>query len=915
MEKKPLRLLILEDNSDDAELAVQQLEREGFIVEWSRVETEKAFREALGEKPDLILADYALPSFSGIGALEIQQEIAPEIPLVIISGTVGEEVTVECIKFGATDYVLKGRLFRLGPVVKRALEEAKVYRARKRAEEALRESEERFRNLFEDALIGIYRTTSDGRILIANPALVRMLGFASFGELAGRNLEETTFAPGYSRSIFKQRIESEGQVIGLESAWPRRGGVTLFVRESATAVRDEAGNTLYYEGTVEDITERVRAEEALKEAQRYTRGLIKASLDALVTISAEGKITDVNRATELLTGISRQEIIGAAFSIYFTDPDAARKVYQRVFRDGYVLDYFLEVKHRDGKVTPVLYNASVYRDAQGHIAGVFAAARDITERVRAEDERERLLVQVQEQAQQVQQIMNTVPDGVLLLDAAGQVILANPVGEEDLIVLADARVGATLTYLGDRPLAELLAPPPEGLWHEVTTFGSAGPVTLTSSVPALSAAEGDRPERTFEIIARPIEVGPAAGGWVLVVREVTQEREIQQRVQQQDRLAAVGQLAAGIAHDFNNIMAAILLYAQLSAKDPHLPDRVQERMVTIVEQSRRAADLINQILDFSRSAVLERKALDLASVLKEQVKLLQRTIPESIRVELVVGPDECTVSADLTRMQQVVMNLAVNARDAMPAGGVLRIGLERVQKELETETGIVDGEWVQLTVTDGGTGIPAEALPHIFEPFFTTKARGEGTGLGLAQVYGIVKQHEGHIDVTTRMGKGTTFTVYLPALLLSEPESPAGESAGLIQGQGETVLVVEDNPDARQAMVESLEVLNYRVLEAENGREALALFEQRRQEIALVLSDLVMPEMGGMELCSVLRRLDPAVRVVLLTGYPLEKKGAELRTAGVMDWLPKPVSLKQLAQVVARVMQKRSNEELEKRSF
>ena len=223
---------------------------------------------------------------------------------------------------------------------------------------------------------------------------------------------------------------------------------------------------------------------------------------------------------------------------------------------------------------------------------------------------------------------------------------------------------------------------------------------------------------------------------------------------------------------------------------------------------------------------------------------------------------------------------------------------------------VTSAEWVQLTVSDSGTGIPAEVLPHIFEPFYATKKAGEGTGLGLAQVYGIVKQHQGHIDVTTRMGEGTTFTVYLPALPPSEPETPAGRTPGLIRGQGETVLVVEDNPAARRALVESLETLNYRILEAADGQEALTLFEQYGDEIALVLSDVVMPGMGGMELCSALSRLDPAVRVVLLTGYPLDNGSTELQMAGVVDWLLKPADLNQLAQAVAGVLEREGDEKV-----
>jgi len=532
---------------------------------------------------------------------------------------------------------------------------------------------------------------------------------------------------------------------------------------------------------------------------------------------------------------------------------------------------------------------------------------EIAERVRAEEERALLVVQIREQAQQVRQIISTVPEGVLLLDADLRVLLANPAAKGDLAVLADASVGDTLTHLGDRPLAELLTSPPKGLWHEVATDG-----------------------RSFEVIARPMESGPEPEGWVFVIRDVTQEREIQQRLQHQERLAAVGQLAAGIAHDFNNIMAVIVLYTGMGLRIPDLPPKLHKHLETVSQQAIRATVLIQQILDFSRRAVLERRPMDLVPFLKEQVKLLERTLPESIKIDLAYGVDEYTVNADPTRMQQVIMNLAVNARDAMPEGGELCIGLGRIQIKHKKEAPLPEmalrlaqdaeaGEWVRVTVRDTGTGIPPDAQSHLFEPFFTTKEVGKGTGLGLAQVHGIVKQHEGEIDVITEMGKGTTFVLYLPALPVAEPEALPEERLALPRGQGETILVVEDNTTTREALVDSLELLNYRVLEAANGREALEILESpplspplggRKGGIALVLSDLVMPVMGGQALFHTLRQQDSAVKMVMLTGHPMARELEELRAQGLDGWLLKPLNIEQLAEVVARALEEVTDEQM-----
>ena len=280
-------------------------------------------------------------------------------------------------------------------------------------------------------------------------------------------------------------------------------------------------------------------------------------------------------------------------------------------------------------------------------------------------------------------------------------------------------------------------------------------------------------------------------------------------------------------------------------------------------------------------------------------------MPETIQIELALRAGEYVVSADATRVRQVIMNLCINARDAMPDGGDLRIGLERIRLEAGEalpEPEMEPGDWMRLTVADSGTGISDGDLDHIFEPFFTTKGFLAGTGLGLAQVHGIVKQHEGHIGVTTEEGKGTTFSIYLPAVQVSEPEALEPQTVELVKGLGQTVLVVEDNAATRAAVVSSLEGLNYRVLEAPNGVEGLKVFEQHRQEIALVLSDVVMPEMGGAALSRALAERGCTAPVLLLSGYPLNLRSAEMQLPGVVDWLQKPVELGKLAQAVARAV-------------
>ncbi len=494
---------------------------------------------------------------------------------------------------------------------------------------------------------------------------------------------------------------------------------------------------------------------------------------------------------------------------------------------------------------------------------------------------------VQSQAQQVVEIMNSVPEGMLLLGPEREILMANPAAQA-LTVLAGVSVGDRLTHLGERPLSELLNSPVEGGWHEVISD-----------------------KKIFEVIARPVKDGPQSEHWVVTLRDVTREREAQRNVQQQERLAAVGQLAAGVAHDFNNILAVIVLYTEiLLLKAKNLDGEAQEHLRTIHRQSQHAAEMIQQILDFSRRSVLERKAIDLRPFLKEQVKLLQRVVPENIRFSYQETPGDYRVEADPTRIQQAIMNLVINARDAMPNGGALQIRLSR-SDPTETMRCTICGKriiepMVCIMISDTGEGISADKLPYIFEPFYSTKTPSRGSGLGLAQVYGIIKQHQGHIVVKSRTGAGSTFTLFLPALG-SQPGSGEGlADSGFTPGQGECILVVEDEEATRQALADSLTLLDYRVQVVANGREALEVLELQSSSVDLVLSDVVMPDIGGIDLFYEIRERWETLPIVLISGHPMQAELEALLSQGLTAWLPKPPSVMELSAVIRGALEQRS---------
>lgn len=960
-----LRVLIVEDNSDDAELMAMRLLDEGFQLDWQQVESEAAYLSALDTPPDLILADWSLPQFSGLRALRLLRERGRDIPFIIVSGSIGEEAAIDALRQGAYDYVLKDRLGRLGQAVRRALEEKSLRSEQERRQRQL-EAEARLAQALGESLemspllerlLAAARhaipAAEKGSILLVEPdGRLRIRALDGYHD---PRLADFAFASdaGYSVRAARQRrpllltdvrsdpeIRYDGEIeeareiqsaivaplliqdrlVGVisldatrEAAFSEQDLHTLIAFAATAALIVD--NAHLFQETQQRLAELTALHQQLRKRLQEME-LIAAVSAAVRTASSRQEIL----STALDQLIAHLEIDGAVIE---TLDSRSGKLFVEQGRGAWAALTGVVIPPGKGLAAEMLATGRPYlnndiRNAPQlfiqEAANLCRAAAGVpllvedrvigqlwigSQRLLGEEDlmllnavgdimatsihRAALQEQVHLQAQQVAQIFATVPMGLLLLDASGKILRANPAAERDLASLGGAAVGSVFRGLGNCSLAELLAQPPgKGLWHEVKVDG-----------------------RIFEAIARPVESGPEQQQWVLAFDEVTEERQIQAQLQQQAQLAAVGQLAAGIAHDFNNIMSVIVLYTKMAISREDLPADLREPLEIIAQQARQATDLIQQILDFSRQSMLERRPLDLVPFSKEMVKLLERTLPENIKVHLQHSEGTFVVDADPTRIQQALMNLAINARDAMlpKGGGELGIVLSRMTDQVRCVIcgEVLGGEWVRVAVTDTGSGIPPEVLPHIFEPFFTTKEVGKGTGLGLSQVYGIVKQHDGHIDVATEVGQGTTFTIYLPAVQARPVAAPPVEELAS-QGHGEVVLVVEDHTPLRKALVGILKTLNYRPLEAADGVEALDILEERAGEVVLVLSDLVMPEMGGEELLAAMRQRGLDVPLVVLSGHPLESSLEDLQARGIAGWLLKPPAVEQLGQLLARVL-------------
>jgi len=388
-----------------------------------------------------------------------------------------------------------------------------------------------------------------------------------------------------------------------------------------------------------------------------------------------------------------------------------------------------------------------------------------------------------------------------------------------------------------------------------------------------------------------------------MVTDITPRRLLEAQLLQAQKMEAVGQLAGGMAHDFNNVLAVVIGYARILLDRGTMPAEAIEPLTQIFIAGSRAANLTRQLLIFSRKEAVHQRPIDLNEIASEISKMLRRLIGEHITLDVALAPVPCTAEADAGMMEQVLMNLAVNARDAMPRGGTLTIATEHIaiaDAAARHHPAARTGEFIGLSVRDTGCGIPAENLPRIFEPFFTTKEVGQGTGLGLAMVFGIVQQHQGWIEVESVVGAGTCFRILLPTVPNVVATRGTSHPLKTATSRGsETLLLVEDEPAVREFAAAVLGGAGYRVLQAHSGVDALEVWKWHASRIALLVTDLVMPDgLGGVELAARLRKEKPALRVVLTSGYPNESIGAEFRPPAGTLFIQKPYKPQELAQVV-----------------
>jgi PAS domain S-box-containing protein len=810
------------------------------------------------------------------------------------------------------------------------------------------ESEKKFREIFENAVEGIFQTSLQGRFVNANPAMACILGYDSPDDLKEgiTDIRQQLYARPEERDAFVARILEGEAAIGREVQFRCKDGRTIWVSVSARMVRDEAGSPLYIEGFLVDISDRKLAEETLKRNADCSAILLRinqmsgaapgeimafAFEEAVrLTRSTIGYLAFLNGEETLLTmqlwsrgamaqcGVDDRPLVypvedaglwGEAVrqrSPVITNDYEAPSPWKKGLPEGHVpLRRHMNVPVMVGSRIVLVagvgnkedeYDETDVRQLTLLMEGMWRLMehRRVDEKIREMNERFSSVLR----ASTAYSIIGTDTDGVIKVFNEGAELMLGYAADEVIdratveMIHDPGEVAARAAEMGISPGFEVLVSAArQGQtetreWTYIRTDGS--PLTVSLTVTAMRSERG------------------VLTGFIAIARDVTAEKKMEQQFIQSQKMESVGLLAGGVAHDFNNLLTPILGYTEILLSGFSEEDPRYRRLQQVQQAAERAKELTRRLLAFSRKQVIELKSVNLGDVIRQFESILRRTIRENIQIKFRISEHLGRVRADAGQIEQVLLNLAVNAQDAMPEGGVLTIEAMDCDLDESSTAGnpeLRPGRHVMLAVSDTGVGMDKQTQEHIFEPFFTTKELGKGTGLGLSTVYGIVRQHGGSINVYSEENRGSAFKIFIPhqaerGVVDERPSSPEDAVAHGV----ETILVAEDNEMVRTLVNEMLTGLGYQVLQAESVEQCLLFAREHQGPINMLLTDVIMPKMNGKELFDQLSRILPELKVLFMSGYTSDVIGHHGVLGEGVDFLQKPFSQHVLSEKVRRVL-------------
>jgi PAS domain S-box-containing protein len=763
--------------------------------------------------------------------------------------------------------------------------------AHKLAGEALRESEARYRLISENAGDVISIIDPDTMTFeYASPSVFKLRGFTP-DQVVGQPI-----AAALTPESFEQvrALVAELRIVDGSAPFPvqtheldqvRKDGSTVATEVVTTALLGDDGRVARILSVSRDITQRRAAEEALRASTETVRAIVATSPLAVIVVDLDGNVTLWNRAAESVYGFPAAEVVGGPNpSVPPEYRDSLRERRTSVGAGQSFIDIETERVRRDGRRLTVSVSSTPLRDGRGRLTGLLAIETDITERRQAEAERLRLASAMEQAA-----------ETIVITDPAGTIQYVNPAFTTVTGYTREEAIGGNprLLHSGEHDEAFY-----RDLWQTIGAGGTWNGRFVNRKKDGTTYSE----DATISPLRDP---SGAIGGYIATKRDVTNELRLETQLQQAQKMESIGRLAGGVAHDFNNMLQVITSYVEMAIRKAGPDEQLGQYLQQIRQAAERSANLTRQLLAFARRQPVSPQVLDLNETVAGMLGMLRRLIGEDIDLAWMPGRDLWTVRIDPTQVDQVLANLSVNAHDAIAGVGKVTVETGNIafdQAYCDLHPGFVPGDYVVIGVSDDGKGMDGETLAHLFEPFFTTKAPGKGTGLGLATIYGVVRQNGGFINVYSEQGQGSTFRIYLPRYHPQGEPQRAQEIAPPLRGGSETILLVEDERAILDLARLILEDLGYRVFAARTPDEAIRIAGELQERIDLLVTDVVMPRMNGRELADRIRAARPGLKVLYMSGYTADV----IAHRGVLDkgvrFLPKPFAAHDLAQKVRETL-------------